>query len=117
MTTERYPDNQMEYAQEIPARWIEFADRREELLLNYGYNTARAYWADLQDWFEWAVKRDKDVLVLNEKDRKQYVALLRRRKYSENTIRRRLVALRLLMGRCRPSEAMNADATQTGEVQ
>lgn len=96
MTGERYPDNRMEFAPVIPERWQEFADRREALLLGYGYNTARAYWADLQDWFEWAVERDKDVLALTEKDKKQYVALLRRRQYSEHTIRRRLVALRLL---------------------
>lgn len=86
----------MEFAPEVPERWQEFADAREALLLDYGYNTARAYWADLQDWFEWAVTRDKDVLALTEKDKKQYVSLLRRRDYSENTIRRRLVVLRLL---------------------
>lgn len=87
----------MEFAPEIPERWQEFADLREALLLGYGYNTARAYWADLQDWFEWAIARDKDVLGLTEIDRKQYVALLRRRKYSESTIRRRLIVLGLLM--------------------
>lgn len=92
----RYPDDSMPFAPEIPERWREFADRREALLINYGYNTARAYWTDLQDWFEWAVARDKDVLALTEKDKKQYVALLRRRGYSENTIRRRTVSLRLL---------------------
>lgn len=97
MTTERYPDNQMEFAPDIPEHWQEFADRREALLLDYGYNTARAYWADLQDWFEWAVERDKDVLALTEKDKRQYVALLRRRGYSENTIRRRKVVLGLLL--------------------
>lgn len=86
----------MPFAPEIPERWQEFADRREALLVNYGYNTARAYWADLQDWFEWAVERDKDVLALTEKDKKQYVALLRRQGYSESTVRRRLVALRHL---------------------
>ena len=86
----------MEFAPEIPEGWAEFADRREALLLAYGYNTARAYWADLQDWFEWAVERDKDILALTDKDKKQYVALLRRRKYSEHTIRRRLVVLGLL---------------------
>ena len=86
----------MQFVPEIPERWHEFADRRESLLLGYGYNTARAYWADLQDWFEWAVARDKDVLMLTERDKKQYVALLRRRAYSENTIRRRMVTLRLL---------------------
>lgn len=101
MEEQRYPEHLMEFAPEIPARWQEFADRREALLLDYGYNTARAYWADLQDWFEWAVERDKDVLDLTEKEKKQYVALLRRRKYSENTIRRRLVVLGLLLSRSR----------------
>jgi len=96
VVTDRYPDSQMPFAQDIPEAWQRFADRREDLLLNYGYNTARAYWADLQDWFEWAVARDKDVLNLTEADVRQYVALLRRRKYSESTIRRRRTSLRQL---------------------
>ncbi|MBZ4488106.1 site-specific integrase [Microbacterium sp. cx-55] len=99
MESERYPENHMQFVPDIPNQWQEFADRREALLLDYGYNTARAYWADLQDWFEWAVARDKNVLTLTESDRTQYVALLRRRKYSESTIRRRLVVLRLLLAR------------------
>lgn len=94
VTEARYPDDGMVFAPEIPERWREFLDRRESVLLDYGYNTARAYWADLQDWFEWSVERGKDVLALTEQDRKQYVALLRRRKYSESTIRRRLLVLK-----------------------
>ncbi len=101
----------MPFAPPIPARWQEFADRREAMLLEYGYNTARAYWADLQDWFEWAVARDKDVLALSEREKAQYVALLRRRKYSENTIRRRLISLRLLV------TAATGNATSPGENQ
>lgn len=96
----RYPENQMEfapeYSQPIPESWQRFFDLREELLLGYGYNTARAYWADLQDIFEWAVARDKEVLALTDKDLRQYCALLRRRKYSENTVRRRMVAWRMM---------------------
>ena len=86
-----------EYPEEIPENWQRFFDLREELLLGYGYNTARAYWGDLQDWFEWAVARDKDVLALTEKDEKQYYALMRRRAYSESTIRRRRTSLVLLL--------------------
>lgn len=101
--TERYPEHLMDFApdygDDIPESWQRFFDLREGLLLGYGYNTARAYWGDLQDWFEWAVERDKDVLALTEKDQKQYYALLRRRTYSEHTIRRRGTALRLLYGR------------------
>ncbi|MEX3516376.1 site-specific integrase [Corynebacterium camporealensis] len=91
-----YPDRKMMFAEPLPEEWQEFVDLREDLLLNYRYNTARAYWNDLTEWFFWAIERDKDVLELSDKDKKQYVALLRRRKYSENTIRRRLVTLGLL---------------------
>lgn len=100
MADQRYPENNMMFAPDygpgIPESWQRFFELREELLLNYAYNTARAYWGDLQDWFEWAVERDKDILNLTEKDQTQYYALLRRRKYSESTIRRRRTALRLL---------------------
>lgn len=93
----RYPDNQRMFPTEapddaIPESWQRFYDTRESILLDYSYNTARAYYADLQDIFEWAMARDKDVLALSERDIRQYCALLRRRKYSENTIRRRMVA-------------------------
>lgn len=84
------------YPDDVPEHWQRFFDLREELLLDYGYNTARAYWADLQDWFEWAVAREKDVLTLTERDQKQYYALLRRRGYSENTVRRRRTAYRAI---------------------
>lgn len=99
MPEDRYPDAQMFFAPEVPDRWRMFADLREDVLLDYGYNTARAYWADLQDVFEWALKRHKDVLELKEADLRQYMALMRRRKYSESTIRRRLTALRKLYAR------------------
>lgn len=69
---------------------------REDALLGYGYNTARAYWGDLDDLFFWAESRDKDVLDLSERDFRQYRALLRRRKYSESTVRRRATAYRHL---------------------
>ena len=86
----------MPFAPKIPPAWQQFADFREEVLLDYGYNTARAYWADLQDTFEWAMERDKDILQLTEKDLRRYVALHRRRKYAETTIRHRITVLRLL---------------------
>lgn len=90
-----YPEHRMEFAPEypddVPEPWRRFFELREQLLLGYGYNTARAYWADLQDIFEWAVARDKDILNLTDKDIRQYCALLRRRKYSEGTVRRRVV--------------------------
>ncbi|WP_120005049.1 site-specific integrase [Nesterenkonia muleiensis] len=92
----RYPEQDMDFAPEMPQEWALFADLREEVLLDYEDNTARAYWADLQDVFVWAVERDKDILQLTEKELRQYMGLLRRRKYSESTIRRRITVLRLL---------------------
>lgn len=104
MSGERYPENHMMFPpvyegsdDEMPASWQQFFDLRESVCLNYGYNTARAYWGDLDDWFRWAIARDKDVLSLSEEEQKQYYALLRRRRYSESTIRRRRTALRLLI--------------------
>lgn len=100
---QRYPDYLMEFPPSIPPevaqRWQRFFDLREDILIDYGYQTARAYYTDLQDIFEWAVLRDKDILALTERDLKQYCALLRRRKYSENTIRRRMVAWRKMEAR------------------
>lgn len=46
----------------------------------YCYNSARAYWGDLDDLYRWAEDRTKDVLALTEKDVTQYLALLRRHK-------------------------------------
>lgn len=92
-----FPPDYEDVADEIPESWRRFFDLRESVCLNYGYNTSRAYWSDLDDWFRWATERDKDVLNLTEKDQKQYYALLRRRQYSESTIRRRKTTLALLL--------------------
>ncbi|MDR2381936.1 MAG: hypothetical protein LBE08_12355 [Bifidobacteriaceae bacterium] len=102
MTPERYPENQTMFAStnaandavgqtEDPAH-ARFADLREAILLDYTYNTARAYWGDLQDIWEWAQRRGKNVFDLTDQNQPQYRTLLRRRQYSENTIRRRMVA-------------------------
>ena len=91
-----YPDADMPFARSIPETHERFAQIREDICLDYGYNTARAYWADLDDLFYWAIERNKNPLNLNDKDITQYIALLRRRKYSENTIRRRKVVIRKL---------------------
>ena len=91
-----YPDADMPFARSIPETYQRFAQIREDICLDYGYNTARAYWADLDDLFYWATERGKDPLNLSDKDITQYIALLRRRKYSENTIRRRKVVIRKL---------------------
>lgn len=94
MTYDFYPDHLLPVISARQVDYARFAEIRESVLLNYGYNTARAYWGDLDDVYGWAQAREKDVLELSAKDVRQYVALLRRRKYSESTIRRRVTALR-----------------------
>lgn len=92
MTSERYPDNQMMFAHPLDEQYRRFAEIREEICLDYTYNTARAYWGDLDDIFRWAVERGKAPLALTERDWVQYRALLRRRAYSASTVRRRRVS-------------------------
>lgn len=95
VANEFYPDHLLPVISARQVDYGRFAEIRESVLLNYGRNTARAYWGDLDDVFWWAQAREKDVLELSVKDVRQYVALLRRRKYSETTIRRRVTALRM----------------------
>jgi site-specific recombinase XerD len=90
----RYPEHLLPIAGQLPETYTRFADLREEYLLGYGYHTARAYWGDLQELYLWAAERGKDVLNLTQREFTQWVALHRRRGYSENTIRRRLTAAR-----------------------
>jgi site-specific recombinase XerD len=90
----RYPENVSTFQRELGERHARFAELREDFLADYGYNTARAYWADLEDLLDWAVEREKDVLNLTERDFTLYFARMRRRGYSENTIRRRTTAFR-----------------------
>ncbi|TQN41687.1 integrase-like protein [Blastococcus colisei] len=80
------------FIRHLPERDRRFAEAREEYLLNYGYNTARAYWGDLEHLYDWCEERGFDVFTLTEQQFRQYQALLRRRKYSENTVRRRRTA-------------------------
>lgn len=94
VSSDRRPDSQIRFSPEIPEKWLQFAVPREDLLIDYGYNKAGAYWADFQDFFEWAVAGDKDVLQLTERGLRQHVALLRRRKHSESSNRRRITVMR-----------------------
>lgn len=65
---------------------------------DYRHNTAGRP-GDLEDVAFWGAERDLNPLELTEKQVRQYVALLRRRKYSENTVRRRLTVMRSFMTR------------------
>lgn len=85
----RYPEYLMPFAGSLDRHYERFCELREDFLLGYGYNTARAYWGDLDAIYLWAAEREMDVLALSERELRQYLGLLRRRKYSESTVRRR----------------------------
>jgi hypothetical protein len=44
MESVRYPENRSPFRAELEERYERFAQLREDFLLDYGYNTARAYW-------------------------------------------------------------------------
>lgn len=89
----RYPENLMPIAGQL-VRDEAFSDARQDFLIGYRKNTARAYWSDLDDIWMWATERGKDALALTDVDVKAYVRLLRRRGYAASTVRRRKTALR-----------------------
>lgn len=90
----RYPENKSPLRAELEERYERFAQLREDFLLDYGYNTARAYWGDLEHLNDWCMERGLDILVLEEKDLKKYLAWMKRRGYSPSTVRRRRTAWR-----------------------
>lgn len=97
MSPERYPEHRSMFIRELPERDRRFAEAREAYLIGFGYNTARAYWGDLEHLYDWCDHRGFDIWTLTQAQFRQYQALLRRRKYSESSIRRRRTAYRGLL--------------------
>ena len=94
MASTRYPENKSPLRAGLEERYERFAQLREDFLLNYEYNTARAYWGDLEHLNDWCMERRLDILDLNEQNLKKYLVWMKRRGYSGSTIRRRSTALR-----------------------
>jgi Phage integrase, N-terminal SAM-like domain len=109
---QRYPDYLMPIAGLLSPADEQFADLREELLLGYNYPTARAYRADLDDIYLWATRRGFNVREVTNGQLRQYVALLRRRRYSQSTIRRRLTAFNAFQRLVRDREGTPAIRTE-----
>ena len=93
------PENLSPLRAELEQRYQRFAELREDFLLNYGYNTARAYWGDLEHLNDWCMERGPDILTLTDQDLKKYLAWMRRRGYSRSTIRRRRGTCALFMSK------------------
>jgi len=90
-----YPENRSPLRSQLPEVDERFAAAREDYLLGFeNFNTARAYWADLEAIYDWCQHRGFDIFHLTDRQFQEYQALLRRRRYSEGTIRRRVTAWR-----------------------
>lgn len=93
-----YPESQSPLRVELPTLDERFAAAREDFLMGFeNYNTARAYWGDLEHLYDWCQHRGFDVMELTERQFREYQTLLRRRRYSDSTIRRRRTAWRGLV--------------------
>lgn len=92
MEDRRWPKQDAAFRPELEQRYQRFAELREDWLLNFGYNTARAYWADLDDILWWCAERGLDPLAMTESDLTRYLSRLRRHGYSQSTLRRRRTA-------------------------
>ncbi len=97
MSSQRYPENLSPLRAELEQRYERFAELREDFLLGYGYNTARAYWGDLDHLNDWCMERGLDILALDEKDLENYLAWMKRRGYEASTLRRRRTAYGLFL--------------------
>lgn len=89
-----YPEDQSPFRAKLAVRYERFAELREAVLLDYGFHTAVAYWVDLDDLMRWCFANDVDVLNPQPADAARYLDELRERRYSPNTIARRLTAMR-----------------------
>ena len=72
----------------------DFDREREDFLLDFSEPTARAYRADLEDYYEWCQASGKAPLKAGLRDRDAYVESLRARGYAARTIARRDSVLR-----------------------
>lgn len=89
-----YPENLSMLRAELIVRHREFADLREQYLLGFGYHTARAYWADLENFYDWCERSGVDILSPGSHQIKNYLDDLLAEQFSPNTVARRLTSLR-----------------------
>lgn len=95
LVSDYYPESESPLRAELVQQYERFAERREAVLLNYGFHTAVAYWGDLDSLMRWCMEADIDVLNPRTEDISRYLDELRGMDYSPNTIARRLTAFRL----------------------
>jgi site-specific recombinase XerD len=91
-----YPNDDMPFRAQLAERDQRFEDVCEEVLLDYGRNTARAYAADLDDVYAWCEAHSMSIFTLSGPDFNRYLESLAHLGYSLNTLRRRRTSFRHL---------------------
>lgn len=89
-----YPENESMLRAELIVRYERFAELREQYLLGFGYQTARAYWGDLEHFHDWCLEHEVDMLGPTPGDIRCYLIELLAMHYSPNTVARRRTTLR-----------------------
>jgi hypothetical protein len=91
-----YPNYQRGIVSQLPGDADAFDVLREQLLLGYGFQTARAYWADLEHWRDWCREQQPavDPLNLTGEEQRRYVQALDAAGYATTTRARRQSILR-----------------------
>lgn len=91
-----YPEHLLPVIREMGGDADQFDLSRERFLLNFGRNTARAYWGDLEHWRDWCAQQGAGVDPLSGEttDIERYVADLDLQGYARSTKRRRNSVLR-----------------------
>jgi site-specific recombinase XerD len=90
----RYLNSRALSRSDLSPRDQRYAALRDEFVVGFRYQTARAYAADLDHLFGWAKAAALDVVALNGGDIERYVQELYSQKYSANTMVRKRTALR-----------------------
>lgn len=89
-----YPESESMLRGDLIVRYQSFAELREQYLLGFGYQTARAYWGDLEHFHDWCLEHEVDVLTPTPGDIRAYLIELLAMHYSPNTVARRRTTLR-----------------------
>jgi site-specific recombinase XerD len=90
----RYLNSRALVRSDLEPRDQRYAALRDEFVIGFTYQTARAYAADLDHLFGWASAAALDVVALTSGDIERYVRDLHSQKYSANTMVRKRTALR-----------------------
>jgi site-specific recombinase XerD len=94
VTGSRYLDTRSPDRADLALHDQRYAALRDEFVVGFGYQTARAYAADLDHLHGWAAASELDVLGLGVADIERYVVELTSQAYSPNTLVRKRSALR-----------------------